>query len=298
MRVLVSGSTGLIGGALVKALEREKYDVVRLSRTDAVSAPRLLWDPQRGRVETRLLEGFDAVVHLAGESIAAGRWTPALKEKIRDSRVRGTTFLANTLAGLSRPPKVLVCASAVGFYGNRGEERLTEESPAGEGFLPEVCRAWEASCAPAMEKGIRVVNLRFGVVLSSGGGALKKMILPFRWGLGGIIGNGRQWWSWIGLEDVVGAIRHVMGTEGLSGPVNVTAPTPVTNEGFTKELGRALHRPTLLPMPAFAAKWALGEMAQALLLASARVASKKLLDSGYSFRHPDLGAALPSLLRR
>jgi uncharacterized protein (TIGR01777 family) len=298
MRVLVSGSTGLIGGALVKVLEREKHEVVRLSRTDAVSAPRILWDPRSGRVEARLLEGFDAVVHLGGESIAAGRWTPALKEKIRESRVTGTTFLAQTLAGLSRPPKVFVCASAIGFYGDRGEERLTETSPAGEGFLPEVCRAWEASCAPAAEKGIRVANLRFGVVLSSRGGALKKMILPFRWGLGGIMGTGRQWWSWVGLGDVVGSIRHVFATESLFGPVNVTAPSPATNADFTRALGRALRRPTLFPMPAFAARWVLGEMAEALLLASARVEPEKLLSSGYTFLQPDLAAALPSLLRR
>jgi uncharacterized protein (TIGR01777 family) len=195
----------------------------------------------------------------------------------------------------SRPPKVLVSASAIGFYGDRGEELLTEESPAGSGFLAEVCQAWESSCSPAVARGIRVANLRFGVVLSPRGGALKKMLLPFNLGLGGKIGTGRQWWSWIGLSDGVGAVRHVLSTDSLSGPINVTSPGPVTNEVFTKELGRSLHRPTLLPMPAFAAKLALGEMAEALLLFSARVEPKKLLASGYAFRTPTLRAVFDTL---
>lgn len=296
MKILVSGGTGLIGRALVRLLEKEKHEVTLLARTDAVPAPRILWDPQRGQVDARLLEGFHAVVHLAGENIASGRWTPVLKERILESRIRGTYFLSETLATLARPPKVFVCASAIGFYGDRGEERLSEDSAGGEGFLPDVCRAWESACVGASAKGIRVANTRFGVVLSPDGGALKKMLLPFKLGLGGKIGTGRQWWSWVSLEDVVGALRHVLATESLFGPVNVTAPTPVTNEEFTQALGRALHRPTLLPLPAFAATFALGEMAKALLLASARVTPKKLLDAGYSFRHPTLASALSPML--
>ena len=295
MKVLVSGGTGLIGTALVGALEKEKHAVTLLARTEAVQAPRILWDPESGKITPSLLEGFDAVIHLAGESIAKGRWTPLMKERILESRTRGTGLLAQIVAGLARPPKVMISASAVGFYGDRGEERLTEESPAGTGFLPRVCQAWEASCAPAVARGIRVANLRFGVVLSPKGGALKKMLLPFKLGLGGKIGSGRQWWSWVSLDDVVGAVRHVLLTDSLAGPINLTAPTPVTNDDFTKELGRALHRPTLFPLPAFAAKLILGEMAEALLLASARVEPKKLLASGYVFRTPQLKAVFDAL---
>jgi uncharacterized protein (TIGR01777 family) len=295
MKILVTGGTGLIGRALVSTLEKEKHEVILLARSEGVQAPRILWDPERGVMDTRLLEGFHAVVHLAGESIAAGRWAPALKERILESRTRGTFFLADALAKCVRPPKVLVCASAIGFYGDRGEELLTEDSPGGKGFLPDVCRAWESACAPALGKGIRVANLRFGVVLSPRGGALKKMLLPFKLGLGGKIGSGRQWWSWVSLADGVGAIRHVLSSESLSGPINVTAPTPVTNDAFTKELGRALRRPTLFPLPAFAAKLALGEMAEALLLASARVEPKKLLASGYVFQTPTLRAVFDAL---
>lgn len=295
MKVLVSGGTGLIGTALVRSLEQEKHSVTLLARTEAVQAPRILWDPESGKVSPPLLEGFDAVVHLAGESIANHRWTPSVKERILESRTRGTGLLSQILGGLSRPPQVLVSASAIGFYGDRGEEVLTEESPAGSGFLAEVCQAWESSCSPAVARGIRVANLRFGVVLSPQGGALKKMLLPFKLGLGGKIGSGRQWWSWIGLADVVGAVQHVLSTDSLSGPINVTSPGPVTNDVFTKELGRALHRPTLFPLPAFAAKLILGEMAKGLLLSSARVEPKKLLASGYVFRTPTLKAAFDTL---
>jgi len=298
MRVLVSGGTGLIGRALVRSLEEDQHEVTLLARSEGVKAPRILWDPERGVMDPRLLEGFDAVVHLAGESIANGRWTAAIKERISESRTRGTFFLADALAKSVRPPKVMVCASAVGFYGNRGEERLTEGSLPGKGYLPEVCQAWESACSPAVAKGIRVANLRFGVVLSPQGGALKKMLLPFKFGLGGKIGSGQQWWSWVSLEDVVGALRHVLSTDNLSGPINVTAPVSVRNADFTKMLGRALHRPAFLPLPAFAATLVLGEMAEALLLASANVEPKKLLASGYLFRHPTLAQALPQLLKR
>lgn len=295
MRVLVSGGTGLIGRALVRSLEEDHQEVTLLARSEGVKAPRILWDPERGVMDTRLLDGFDAVVHLAGESIANGRWTEAIKERISESRTRGTFFLADSLAKSVRPPKVMLCASAVGFYGDRGEERLTEGSLPGQGFLPAVCQAWESSCAPAVAKGIRVANLRFGVVLSPKGGALKKMLLPFKFGLGGKIGSGQQWWSWVSLEDVVGALRHVLSTDSLSGPINVTSPAPVRNAEFTGTLGRALHRPAILPLPAFAAKFVLGEMAEALLLSSARVEPKKLLATGYVFRMPTLRAVFEAL---
>jgi uncharacterized protein (TIGR01777 family) len=296
MKILVSGGTGLVGRALVNALVKEKNEVVLLTRSASVSTPKILWDPQREQVDASRLEGFDAVVHLAGENIASHRWTPAVKGRIMESRSQGTAFLAKTLTGLAHPPKVLISASAIGIYGDRGEERLTDESPAGTGFLAEVCRVWESASAPVSAKGIRVAHLRLGVVLSPEGGALKKMILPFQLGLGGKIGSGQQWWSWVSLRDVVGAIQHVLQTDTLSGPVNVTAPSPVTNQEFTQTLGRVLRRPTLFPLPAFMAKLVLGEMANPLLLASARVEPKKLLESGYVFRHPTLVNALPKLL--
>ncbi len=292
MRILVSGATGLIGGALVSALEKDRHEVTVLSRFEAVQAPRLLWDPERGKIDARLLDGFNAVVHLAGESIAKGRWTPLMKERIRESRSRGTGLLAQTVAAVPRPPQVFVCASAIGFYGDRGDEVLTEDSPAGTGFLADVCREWESACRPAAARGIRVVHARFGVVLSRRGGALKKMIRPFQWGLGGKIGSGRQWWSWIGLRDVVGAIQQILKDGSLSGPVNVTAPEPVRNDEFSRMLGRVLCRPAVTPLPAFVAKLIFGEMADALLLASARVEPKKLIQSGYVFHAPTLAQAL------
>lgn len=292
MKILVSGGSGLIGRALVSALEKDRHEVTVLSRSEAVQAPRLLWDPERGKIDARMLDGFNVVIHLAGESIAAGRWTPLMKERIRESRCRGTGLLAQTVAAVPRPPQIFVCASAIGFYGDRGDEVLTEDSPAGTGFLADVCREWESACRPAASRGIRVVHARFGVVLSRRGGALKKMLPPFRWGLGGKIGSGRQWWSWIGLSDVVGAIQQTLKDGSLSGPVNVTAPGPVRHDEFIRILGRVLRRPAVTPLPAFAAKLVLGEMADALLLASARVEPKKLIQSGYVFRAPTLAQAL------
>ena len=239
-----------------------------------------------------------AVVHLAGENIAAGRWTPARKAEIRRSRVDGTRNLCEVLARLPHPPKVLVSASAIGLYGDRGAEILTEESAAGTGFLAEVCREWEAAAAPAARVGIRVVNLRFGMVLSPTGGALKKMLLPFKLGMGGRIGSGEQFTSWIALDDVIGAIHHVLCEESVRGAVNAVAPEPASNADFTRTLARVLRRPTLLPLPAFAARLALGEMADALLLGGARVMPARLQASGYRFRFPDLESALRHLLGR
>jgi uncharacterized protein (TIGR01777 family) len=300
MKVLVTGSTGFVGSALVPFLTSSGHTVTSLVRPKSAkparAGPIVDWDPEASRLSPSVLESIEAVVHLAGENIAAGRWNDQRKARIRDSRVRSTRLLAETLARMSRPPKTFVCASAVGYYGDRGEERLTEQSPPGTGFLPDVCQQWEASTKPAAEKGIRVVNLRTGIVLSPSGGALAKMLTPFRLGGGGVIGDGRQYMSWISLDDMVRAIYHVILNDTLHGPANTVAPNPVTNREFTKTLGRVLGRPTVVPMPAFAARLAFGEMGDALLLASARVEPQRLLTSGYKFRHPELEGALRHLL--
>jgi uncharacterized protein (TIGR01777 family) len=292
MRILVSGSTGLIGEAFVAAAVKRGDEITRLSRRNAVTAPRVLWDPVTGQIPLRLLEGFDAAVHLAGESIAAGRWTAARKKRIRDSRVYGTSNLVKALTSLERPPRIFLSASAIGFYGDRGNDVLSEDSVAGEGFLPSVCRDWEAAADPLRSAGLRVAHARFGIVLSRRGGALPKMLLPFRLGLGGAMGNGRQWWSWVALPDVVEALLHILNNDSLSGPVNVTAPGAVTNRAFTDTLGRVLRRPTVMPLPGFVARLLMGEMASALLLASARVEPRRLAQSGFQFRFPDLATAL------
>jgi len=297
MRISVTGSSGLIGSALVPFLTAQGHEVGRVVRsTTAAGAWR--WDPGAGHVDAGAVNGKDAVVHLAGETIAAGRWSAARKARIRDSRVRGTRVVAQAVARADPRPKALLCASAMGFYGDRGDERLTEASAPGRGFLSEVSREWEEACAPARDQGVRVVNLRFGIVLSPAGGALAKMLLPFRLGAGGVVGSGKQWWSWVALDDAVGAIQHALVTAGLSGPVNVAAPNPVTNAEFTRTLGRVLARPTLFPVPVFAARLAFGEMADALLLASARVVPERLQQTGYVFRHPELEGALRHLLGR
>ena len=295
MKVLVTGATGLVGSALVPFLAAGGHEVARLGRSAPADGD-IRWDPDAGVLEAGALEGFDGMVHLAGENIASGRWTEARKRRIKESRVNGTRLLAETLARLDRPPRVLVSASAIGFYGDRGDEELIEGSAAGSGFLPEVCREWEAATEAAAGKGIRVAHARLGVVLSKDGGALAKMLTPFRLGAGGNIGNGRQYMSWITLDDTVSAIGHLLAAESAAGPVNVVAPAPVTNGEFTRTLGRVLRRPTLFPMPGFAARLAFGEMADALLLASARVRPARLLDSGYAFRHGSLEEGLRYVL--
>jgi len=298
MKIVVSGSSGTIGSALVPLLTDKGHSVTRLVRSKPEdTAAAIGWDPIAGAIDTAGLEAHDGVVHLAGESIA-GRWTAARKAKIRDSRVRGTRLLAEALAALRQPPKVLVCASALGYYGDRGDLLLKEDVGSGTGYLAEVCRQWEAAAQPASDKGIRVVHLRIGIVLSPRGGALKEMLTPFKMGVGGRLGSGKQVQSWIAVDDVAGAILHALTTESLRGPVNTASPNPVTNREFTKTLGRILGRPTIFPMPAFAARLALGEMAEELLLASQRLDAGKLLASGYQFRHPDLEAALRHLLGR
>jgi uncharacterized protein (TIGR01777 family) len=289
MKIAVTGSTGLVGSALVPLLTSAGHDFVRLSRPSQ-------WDPEKGTIDVAALNGIDALVHLAGENIAAGRWTGKRKARIRDSRVKSTKLLSDTLAKMQTPPKVMISASAIGFYGDRGTELLREDSAPGTGFLPDVCRQWEAATDPATRKGIRVVHLRIGVVLSRNGGALSKMLFPFKAGIGGKIGSGRQYWSWISIDDLCSTILHCIQATGLHGPVNAVSPSPVTNFEFTKALGRVLHRPTFFPLPAFAARLVLGEMADALLLASTRVEPAKLLGSRFVFQHKGLEAALANLL--
>jgi uncharacterized protein (TIGR01777 family) len=254
------------------------------------------WNPQTGRIDSAHLEGHDAVVHLAGENIAARRWTTEQKNRIRESRVQGTKLLCETLAKLRRPPRVLVSASAIGFYGDRGEEELNEASTSGSGFLPEVCKEWEAATEAAEKAGIRVVHLRFGIILGTRGGALAKMLTPFRLGLGGRIGSGEQWMSWIALDDAVGCIDHALSNDLLHGPVNAVAPNPVKNREFTRTLGRILRRPTLFPLPGFVAHLTFGEMADEPLLASTRVIPQALLDCKHVFHYGDLESALRHVL--
>ncbi len=307
-RILVSGVSGPIGAALLASFEPQSRQIVRLVRGRAQGAAQVSWDPLAPLSPTAV-SGFDAVVHLAGETVV-GRWTEEKKKAIRESRVQGTRNLAAALAQSEAKPRVLVCASAVGFYGSRGEEPLREESPAGQGFLPEVCREWEDASRIAAEAGIRTVNLRIGLVLSAKGGALANMLKPFKLGLGGRIGSGQQWWSWIHVDDIVGGIRHAIGAEPgvgpgkggpgngpLSGPVNLVAPNPVRNAEFTKVLASVLGRPAFFQVPEFALRLAFGSMAaEELLLASQRVEPGKLNASGYAFRFRELRPALENLV--
>jgi uncharacterized protein len=298
MRILLTGSHGLVGTALTKLLVADGHEVRPLVRyATGYGSHEIEWNPDRYSIAMSRIEGFDAVIHLAGESIAEGRWTDEKKRRIRDSRTKGTKLLAESLATLKEPPKVFLCASAIGFYGNRGEELLTEESPPGNDFLSDVCVQWEQATHEATDKGIRTVNMRFGIILDANGGALAKMLPPFRMGIGGRIGNGKQWMSWIALDDVVIGIKHALNSETMSGPVNYVAPNPVRNAEFTKALGKTLSRPTIFPIPAFGVRLAFGEMADALLLSSQRVKPQKLETSGFRFNFPTLAAALAHLLK-
>ena len=285
MRIAITGSTGLVGSALVRALELRGDQVLRLVRRETRYEDEVRWSPENGVEAPEGLEGIDACIHLAGESIADRRWSAAQKERIRNSRVLGTQVLVKALNALEQPPKALLSASAVGYYGDRGEERLPETARRGEGFLPEVCAAWEEAA-----EGFRgrVALMRIGVILSTEGGALQKMLPPFRMGVGGRLGSGRQSFPWITLQDSIAAFLHTLDHDSLSGPINVTAPAETDNEAFTKALGRVLRRPTIFPMPAFAARLAFGEMADELLLASTKVFPERLLDSGFRFAHPDI----------
>ena len=297
MTIAISGANGLVGSSLVPLLTGGGHHVKRLVRKPTLESDNeISWDPVGSALDPASFEHVDAVVHLAGENIAAGRWTDARKKRILDSRVNGTRLLSEALAQCSRPPQVLVSASAIGFYGDRGDEEITESSSSGEGFLADVCRRWEQATAVASEKGIRVVNLRIGVVLSPDGGALKKMLTPFKLGGGGVIGTGRQYMSWIGLDDLIYGILHSITTEVLSGPVNAVSPNAVTNRDFTKAPGRVLSRPTIIPMPAFGARLAFGELADELLIGGQRVMPTRFLESGFQFRHAQLEDALRHML--
>jgi uncharacterized protein (TIGR01777 family) len=293
-KILVSGSSGLVGTALVPALKVSGYEVTRLVHGVSSGTGQIGWDTARP-IAPESVSGFDAVVHLAGESIV-GRWTEAKKRRILESRVQGTRNLVQALVEAPQRPRVLLSGSATGYYGDRGDEILREDSSSGQAFTSELCRQWEGATEGATAADIRTVQIRLGVALSAAGGALKKMLLPFRMGVGGNMGNGRQWFSWVDVQDVVGAIQHVLKTESLRGPVNLVSPNPVTNAEFTKTLASVLSRPAVFPMPAFAARLAFGQMADELLLASQRIEPAKLIASGYVFQKPDLRKALQNIL--
>jgi uncharacterized protein len=296
MNVLVTGASGFIGSALAARLTAAGHSVRRLTRRTPAGPGEYRWDPQSGSVEPAALEALDAAVHLAGESID-GRWTAAKKERILRSRVDGTRTLSNALAIVDPRPSALVCASAVGFYGDRGDEELTDASPQGDSFLAEVVKEWEAASSPADEAGIRVVHLRFGIVLGPEGGALRRMLIPFRLGLGGRLGSGRQWMSWISRDDVLRAIELAIADDALIGAANAAAPNPVTNAEFTKTLAHVLRRPAILPVPAPLLRLGLGELAGELL-ASVRALPARLAEAGFEFADPDLEPALRRLLDR
>lgn len=295
MKILVSGSRGLVGSSLVPSLIEDGHEVVRLVRSYPQSGD-IMWNPERGEITASDLEGFDAVVHLAGDNIASGRWTAQKKRAIRSSRIDGTKLLCSALATLKNKPEVVISASAIGYYGNRSDEILTESSKSGDGFLAQVCREWEAATMPAQSAGIRVALMRIGVVLSRDGGALTKMLPPFRAGVGGKLGTGKQYLSWISIDDLCSIILHTIKTRKLQGPVNAVSPHPVTNEEFTAALGETLRRPTIFPVPQFAAQLLLGEMADELLLSSTLVKPEKLVSSGYEFSNPQIQQALKCIL--
>jgi uncharacterized protein len=293
-KILVSGGSGLIGAALLPSLKSSGWSVVQLVRGQTAGEGRIAWDPAKP-LAPRIVSGFDAVIHLAGESIF-GRWTEAKKAKIINSRVDGTLHLSQALAQAEEKPKVFISGSAIGYYGNRGDELLREESAPGTRFLAQVAEKWEEATMPAVQADIRTAHIRTGVVLSAKGGALRTMLTPFKLGVGGRIGDGRQWMSWIHVQDMVGAIHHILKNDLLQGPVNMVAPKPVTNAEFTKTLASALSRPAILPMPDFAVKTVFGEMGEELLLASQKVEPARLISSGYPFRFSDLRSALQNLV--
>ena len=291
MKIALAGASGLVGTALIPALEAQGHEVTRLVRT-APRAGEIEWHPNKDEVSAASLEGFDIIINLAGENIAGGRWTDEQKRKIRDSRVNGTHLLTEAIAKIERKPRAFVCASATGIYGDRGDEVLDEQSESAGGFLAGVCREWEMACDLAVKAGVRVVNLRFGPILAREGGMLSKLLTPFKMGMGGKVGSGKQFISWISLEDAINAIVLAINDESIRGPLNVVSPNPVTNEEFTKTLGHVLNRPTALAMPAFAARLAFGEMADEMLLVSQRVMPKRLNAAGFEFKYPGLESAL------
>ena len=296
MKVLITGSSGLIGSALAKSLTSNGHDVIRLLRHSfANDSP--VWGPENGVMDLADVGEINAVVHLAGENIADGRWSGSKKNRILNSRVRGTKLLAEYFADSDQKPQVIISASAVGFYGDRGTEIVDEESNAGKSFLANVCVQWEDALNAAVEMGIRVVKVRFGTVLSINGGALKKMLLPFKIGAGGVIGSGKQYMSWVSIDDAVEMIQFAIANDSIQGPINLVTPNAISNRKFTRTFGQVLHRPTIFPLPAFAIRIALGEMADELLLNSTRVFPKKLVESGYKFLQPELSQALDHLTK-
>ncbi|MEU7556453.1 TIGR01777 family oxidoreductase [Streptomyces sp. NPDC044571] len=295
MRIALTGASGLIGQALARSLRADGHDVVRFVRRPPTAPDEAAWDPRRGYVDPAALDGCAAVVHLAGAGVGDRRWTDAYKKEIRDSRVDGTRAIARAIAAQDRPPAVFVSGSAIGYYGDTGDRPVDEDAPAGSGFLPEVCVAWEAAAAPAREAGVRTVLARTGLVVAAQGGAWGKLFPLFRAGIGGRLGDGRQYWSYISLHDEIAALRHILDTPGLSGPVNLTAPEPLTNREVTAAMGRVLRRPTLFSVPAPVMRVALGEFAQDVL-GSQRVRPARLLESGFAFRHPGIDEAIRAAL--
>ena len=297
MKILITGSSGFIGAELLAYLRGRGHEVRRLVRKEAqLKEDCILWDPQHHELNPADFEGFDVVINLAGENIMGGRWTPEKKRKIKESRIMGTRILCELISRLQSPPRLLISASAIGFYGNRGDKLVSEDSPPGEGFLSEVCQKWESATESLVKKGIQVVKLRIGIVLSFKGGALGKMLIPFKLGLGGKIGSGRQWMSWISMDDLMGIFLHIIGHSEIQGPVNAVTPNPVTNRAMTKVLGRILHRPTIFPIPAFIVRLIFGEMADEMFLSSTRVVPNVLLQTGYSFLYPDLKGAITHIV--
>ena len=298
MKILVSGSTGTVGSHLLNVISSNSSEIWRLVRSRAEGERLIFWDPQGGRVDNPdLLEGFDAVVHLSGENII-GRWTEKKKDSIRQSRVLSTRYLVSLFSGLRNPPETFICASATGYYGDRGGERLTERSAVGSGFLPDTCREWENEANKASDFGVRVINLRTGTVLSRRGGMLSSLLLPFKMGLGGVVGSGEQYLSWISIEDLSRIIVYLLEREEVRGPVNAVSPNPVTNREFTATLARILRRPAWLAVPAFAVRLFFGEMGRCTILAGSMVFPEKLLSCGYEFLHKDLGSALEDIVLR
>lgn len=298
-RILISGASGMLGTAVARAFRAQEIEIKQLVRGTPKGTDEIHWDPKRrpALADPAVLEGFAGAIHLSGASVAGHRWTESAKREMVESRVETTSALANMLAALQQPPKVLVVASAIGIYGDRGDEVLTEVSSSGSGFLADLCVRWEAAAEPARAAGIRVVHTRFGVVLGKGQGALAKMLPLFRLGLGGRLGSGRQWMSWVSLEDVVASIAFALARQDLDGPINVTAPNPVRNADFTRALGEALQRPAILPAPAFALKLAFGQMADEALLSSAKAIPARLNAAGFTFKYPAIEQALAAALK-
>ncbi|MFZ1699654.1 MAG: TIGR01777 family oxidoreductase [Pyrinomonadaceae bacterium] len=297
MKVLITGASGLVGTQLQKSFAEKGYDMLLASRSEPKDEKHIQWTVEEGFTDPEKLEGLDAVVHLAGESVSGLRWTEDKKKAIRDSRVLGTRNVVDAISKLKDRPKVFVSSSAIGFYGERGDEEVTESSAAGDNFLADVSKAWEAESRRAEDAGIRTVLLRTGIVLTKDGGALGTMLTPFKLGVGGVVGNGKQWMSWISMDDHIAAINYAIENENLRGAVNSVSPNPVTNEEFTKTLGEVLYRPTFLPLPEFAVSMVFGEMGDALLLASTKVIPKRLTDAGFEFKYPELKAAVENAVK-